>query len=161
MTPGSGAPSTDSTAGIAWDGVAGLLLGAGLGGLAYRIVLDRLLDTDSVVLEDTTTLDGLRWALLDIGSWVLLVVGLVLAVRTARSSATVTDWPTWLGAGLLGLGGAFAAWSVLDMHGLGRYDWSGSGADVVADVLYHGLPALVAAVGYGLLAGSPRRAGPT
>lgn len=154
-------PAVDGSSGVAWDGVAGLLVGAGLGGLAYRIVLDRLLDTDTVVTEDTATLDGLRTAILDIGSWVLLVAGVVLAVRIWRSAAHVTDWPTWLGAGLLGLGGAFFAWSVLDMHGLGRYDWSGSGSDTVPDLLYHGFPALVAAVGYGLLAGPPRRSGST
>ncbi|MEZ5169984.1 MAG: DUF2243 domain-containing protein [Acidimicrobiia bacterium] len=153
---GSSVPSS----GIAWDGIAGLLVGAGLGGLAYRIVLDRLLDADRVVIEDTMTLDGLRGAALDVGSWVLLVVGLVLVVRIWRTPSLVTEWSTWLGAGLLGLGGAFFAWSVLDMHGLGRYDWSGSGSEIVADLLYHGLPALVAAVGYGLLAGAPRRSDP-
>lgn len=143
--------------GVAWDGVAGLMVGAGLGSLAYSFVLDRLLSSDSVVNEDTATLDGLRTAFLDVGSWVMLVVGLGLVVWIWRSADVGTDWPTWLGAGLLGLGGAFFAWSVFDMHGIGRYDWSGTGSDIVPDLLYHGLAALVAAVGYGLLAGPPRR----
>lgn len=154
-------PDAASSSGIAWDGIAGLLVGAGLGSLAYRFVLDRLLTSDSVTIEDTTTLDGLRTALLDIGSWVMLVAGLGLAVWIWRSAGIGTDWPTWFGAGLLGLGGAFFAWSVLDMHGIGRYDWSGPGSDVVPDLLYHGLPILVAAVGYGLLAGPPRRTAST
>jgi hypothetical protein len=60
------------------------------------------------------------------------------------------------GAALLGAGIAVFAWSALDMHGLGLYDWrSGSPAGVL-DIAYHGAGVLVAIVGYALLTAPAR-----
>jgi uncharacterized membrane protein len=138
-----------------WSAGGWVLLGAGIGSLAYRIVVDWLLDSGRVDARPELSRAGARDAILDVGPWVALAVGVVLVVIAWRA-----DGPPprvlWLGGALTGAGGAFTAWSVVDMHGLGLYDWAGSGSDVVPDAVFHGAGALVLALGWVFLTEATR-----
>lgn len=127
-----------------------ILVGAGIGSLAYRIVLEWMLDAGMVETRPEYSRAAARDDLLDIAPWLGLALGVALVLLGWRRDGSPTR-ALWLGGTLTGLGGAFAAWSVVDMHGLGLYDWAGGSSDVLPDVAFHGAGAVVLALGWVLL----------
>jgi uncharacterized membrane protein len=135
--------------------IGGVLVGAGVASLLYRVAVELLLAVDAV--DKTSGYDDAagRDAVLRFGSWAALLVGGGLLWWAARRG----DRPTRreiAGAALLGAGVALFAWSALDMHGLGIYDWRAGAPAGVLDIAYHGAGVLVAIVGYALLTAPAR-----
>jgi uncharacterized membrane protein len=132
-----------------------LLVGTAIGSLLYRVVVEVLLAVDAVDKKSGYDNAAVRDSVLRFGPWAALVTGGGLLWWAARHGEHPTRRVVG-GAALLGAGIAVFAWSALDMHGLGLYDWrSGSPAGVL-DIAYHGAGVLVAIVGYALLTAPAR-----
>lgn len=136
--------------------VGALLVGAAIGSLLYRIVVEVLLAVDAVDEKPGYDDAAVRDVILRVGPWAALVAGGGLLWWAARHD----DHPTRrlvAGAALLGAGIALFGWSALDMHGLGLYDWRAGSPAGVLDIAYHGVGVLAAIVGYTLLTAPARR----
>jgi uncharacterized membrane protein len=135
--------------------VGALLVGAAIGSLLYRGIVEMLLAVDAVDKKSGYDNAAVRDSVLRFGPWAALLIGAGLLWWVVRHDEHPTRRVV-AGAALLGAGIALFAWSALDMHGLGLYDWrSGSPAGVL-DFAYHGAGVLVAVVGYALLSAPAR-----
>lgn len=135
--------------------VGALAVGVAIGSLFYRVVVEVLLAVDAVDKKSGYDDAPIRDAVLRFGPWAALVAGTGLLWWAVRHG----DHPTRrlvTGAALLGAGIALFAWSALDMHGLGLYDWRAGSPAGVLDIAYHGVGVLTAIVGYAMLTMPPR-----
>ena len=128
--------------------VGPLLAGVGLGFVAYRCVVERLVDDRHVVARETLDGHTVRAEVLRWGGVALLALAVVVAISTWRRYAGVRGS---LGAALFGLGVAWFVWSSIDMHVLDVYTWREAGEYSLVDFAYHGGGLVVAAAGYAMV----------
>jgi len=125
---------------------AGLLGGAGVSALVYRMISERLVE-DGTFVAGADYPGAARDELLRYGPWVLIGVALVAGLA-ARLRPGRADLVAALGAFLFAGGFVWFLLSSLDMHVLRIYDWPEGGSHLLEDVVYHGGGMVVAAIGW-------------
>lgn len=126
--------------------LAGLLGGAGVAALAYRIVSERLID-DATFVVGPDYPGSVRDELLRYGPWLLIAAALVAAL-VARRRRGRADLRVGAGAFVLAAGFVWFLLGSIDMHVLEIYDWSDEGSHLLEDLAYHGGGMIVAAIGW-------------
>lgn len=126
--------------------VSGLLGGAGVSALAYRMVSERLID-DATFVAGPDYPGSVRNELLRYGPWLLIAAALVAGLVALRRRGRA-DLRAGAGAFLLAGGFVWFLLGSLDMHVLEIYDWPDEGSHLVEDLAYHGSGMVVAAIGW-------------
>jgi uncharacterized membrane protein len=152
LSPRPPAPAPDLRDRISLLDVGTFFVGAALGTFLYRIVVEVLLEVGTIRKEPAYDDAGVRDGLVRLGPWVALVVGGLLIAGAVRFRHERATRRVLLGLALLGGGITFSVWGAVDMHGLGLYDWRPGSPAGLLDLVYHGVGALVAIVGYVLVA---------